>query len=163
MPSEADEGRTETRVQEIVFPNHTNHLGTLFGGQALAWMDKAAFLAGYREAGGTVVTARSERIDFIAPIRQGDIVDVVARVERIGRTSLTVAVELWRASGRRACCARGAFVMIAVDATGKPRPVRGARATKRRSGMLRSLRTPSAGRRSTTVPCPAPRSPTARR
>ena len=36
---------TEVRMAEIVFPNHTNHLGTLFGGQALAWMDKAAFLA----------------------------------------------------------------------------------------------------------------------
>jgi uncharacterized protein (TIGR00369 family) len=124
MPSETGESLTETRLQEIVFPNHTNHLGTLFGGQALAWMDKAAFLAGYREAGGTVVTARSERVDFIAPIRQGDIVDVVARVERVGRTSLTVAVELWRASGHPMCCARGAFVMIAVDSSGRPRPVR---------------------------------------
>jgi uncharacterized protein (TIGR00369 family) len=129
MPSETGEGLTETRLQDIVFPNHTNHLGTLFGGQALAWMDKAAFLAGYREAGGTVVTARSERIDFIAPIRQGDIVDVVARVERIGRTSLTVAVELWRASGQPACCARGAFVMIAVDERGRPRPVRASSAS----------------------------------
>jgi uncharacterized protein (TIGR00369 family) len=124
MLSEAQAGQTEARLQEIVFPNHTNHLGTLFGGQALAWMDKAAFLAGYRAAGGTVVTARSERVDFIAPIRQGDIVDVVARVERIGRTSLTVAVELWRASGHPMCCARGAFVMIAVDERGRPRPVR---------------------------------------
>ena len=38
-------GVTEARLIEIVFPDHTNHLGTLFGGQALAWMDKAAFLA----------------------------------------------------------------------------------------------------------------------
>jgi uncharacterized protein (TIGR00369 family) len=125
MPSEAVAEGYATRMQEIVFPNHTNHLGTLFGGQALAWMDKAAFLAGYRAAGGTVLTARSEQIDFLAPIRQGDIVDVIARVERIGRTSLTIAVELWRASGERCCCARGGFVMIAVDAAGRPRAVRG--------------------------------------
>jgi acyl-CoA hydrolase len=123
MPSDGDDRPFESRIQEIVFPNHTNHLGTLFGGQALAWMDKAAFLAGYREAGGTVVTARSERIDFIAPIRQGDIVDVLARIERVGTTSLTVAVELWRASGAPLCCARGAFVMIAVDRDGRPRPI----------------------------------------
>ncbi len=38
----------EVRMAEIVFPNHTNHMGTLFGGQALAWMDKAAFLAAAR-------------------------------------------------------------------------------------------------------------------
>lgn len=131
MPSDAGQGPGETRVQEIVFPNHTNHLGTLFGGQALAWMDKAAFLAGYSEAGGTVVTARSERIDFIAPIRQGDIVDVIARVERVGRTSLTVAVELWRASGSRLCCARGEFVMIAIDPDGRPRPVHAPKAIPR--------------------------------
>ncbi len=128
MPSEVPERPFESRIQEIVFPNHTNHLGTLFGGQALAWMDKAAFLAGYREAGGTVVTARSERVDFIAPIRQGDIVDVIARIERVGTTSLTVAVELWRAGGAPMCCARGMFVMIAVDASGRPRPVRRAEA-----------------------------------
>jgi acyl-CoA hydrolase len=124
MRSDAGRRRFESRIQEIVFPNHTNHLGTLFGGQALAWMDKAAFLAGYRAAGGTVVTARSERVDFIAPIRQGDIVDVLARVERIGRSSLDVVVELWRISETRTCCARGAFVMIAIDRNGRPRPVR---------------------------------------
>jgi acyl-CoA hydrolase len=73
MRSDGSARSSESRIQEIVFPNHANHLGTLFGGQALAWMDKAAFLAGYREAGGTVVTARSERIDFIAPIRLGNL------------------------------------------------------------------------------------------
>uniref|UniRef100_A0A183CMP2 Protein kinase domain-containing protein n=1 Tax=Globodera pallida TaxID=36090 RepID=A0A183CMP2_GLOPA len=47
---------TEVRMAEIVFPNHTNHMGTLFGGQALAWMDKAAFLAAARYSRRTVVT-----------------------------------------------------------------------------------------------------------
>lgn len=41
---------TEVRMVEIVFPNHTNYMGTLFGGQALAWMDKAAILAASRYA-----------------------------------------------------------------------------------------------------------------
>ncbi len=59
------------RLQEIVFPDHANHLGTLFGGQALAWMDKAAFIAASRHARRTVVTARSEQVDFRRPIRQG--------------------------------------------------------------------------------------------
>jgi acyl-CoA hydrolase len=54
----------EVRMAEIVFPNHTNHLGTLFGGQALAWMDKAAFLAAARYSRRTVVTARSDQVDF---------------------------------------------------------------------------------------------------
>lgn len=131
--SERRAGGTEVRLSEIVFPNHTNHLGTLFGGQALAWMDKAAFIAGHRRARGTVLTARSERVDFIAPVRQGEIVDVCARVVRVGHTSLTVAVELFRSGFPPVCCARGAFVMIAVDDTGLPRPVDAQRSTKARS------------------------------
>ena len=53
---------TEARLLEMVFPDHANHLGTLFGGQALAWMDKAAFIAASRYARRTVVTARSEQL-----------------------------------------------------------------------------------------------------
>ncbi len=48
----------EARLLEMVFPDHTNHLGTLFGGQALAWMDKAAFIVASRHARRAVVTAR---------------------------------------------------------------------------------------------------------
>lgn len=80
MHSDSLGAKTEVRLMEIVFPDHCNHLGTLFGGQALAWMDKAAFLAASRYARGTVVTARSDRIDFIAPVRLGEIVEVVACV-----------------------------------------------------------------------------------
>ena len=48
----------EATLLEMVFPDHTNHLGTLFGGQALAWMDKAAFIVASRHARRIVVTAR---------------------------------------------------------------------------------------------------------
>jgi acyl-CoA hydrolase len=117
---------TEVRLVEIVFPDHCNHLGTLFGGQALAWMDKAAFLAASRHAGGTVVTARSDRIDFTAPVRLGEIVEVVARVHAVGRSSMTVRVSLRREAtpgGEQVEATTGEFVMIAVDAQGRPVPV----------------------------------------
>ena len=81
-------------MTEIVFPDHSNHLGTLFGGQALAWMDKAAFIAASRHARRTVVTARSERVDFSAPVPTGSIVELIARVVEVGRTSMQVEVEL---------------------------------------------------------------------
>ena len=84
----------EARLREIVFPDHANHLGTLFGGQALAWMDKAAFIAASRYARRTVVTARSEQVDFRRPIRQGQLVEVVARIVEVGRSSMQVEVEL---------------------------------------------------------------------
>lgn len=116
----------EARMAEIVFPNHTNHLGTLFGGQALAWMDKAAFLAAARYSRHTVVTARSEQVDFKQPIRQGQMVETIARVIEVGRSSIKVDVELIAEdlhSGERRLCTRGHFVMIALGEDGKPTQV----------------------------------------
>jgi acyl-CoA hydrolase len=125
MPSDigASVKSSEARLLEIVFPDHCNHLGTLFGGQALAWMDKAAFLAASRYAGCTVVTARSDRIDFAAPVRLGEIVEVIARVHSVGRSSMTVRVSLRRESipgGEQVEATSGEFVMIAVDGNGRP-------------------------------------------
>lgn len=113
-------------MAEIVFPNHTNHMGTLFGGQALAWMDKAAFLAASRYARRSVVTARSDQVDFKLPIRQGQMVETIARVVSVGRSSIKVEVELIAEdllSGARELCTRGHFVMIALGADGKPTTV----------------------------------------
>jgi len=116
----------EARLQQMVFPDHTNHLGTLFGGQALAWMDMAAFIAASRYARRTVVTARSEQVDFKLPIRQGQLVEAIARVVEVGNTSMQVEVELVAEdllSGERELCTRGRFVMIALDARGRPTTV----------------------------------------
>ena len=113
----------EARLLEIVFPDHTNHLGTLFGGQALAWMDKAAFIAASRYSGKTVVTAKSEQVEFRVPVSQGQLVEVVARVMSIGRTSMQVDVDLFTedlVDSRRRLCTNGRFVMIAVDEKGVP-------------------------------------------
>jgi acyl-CoA hydrolase len=121
-----DSPPTEARLLEMVFPDHTNHLGTLFGGQALAWMDKAAFIAASRYARRTVVTARSEQVDFRMPVRQGQLVEVVARVVQVGRSSMRVEVELFAEDlldARRELCTSGHFVMIALDTGGKPATV----------------------------------------
>src|SRR3954465_3460552 len=83
----------EARMIEMVFPEQTNHLGTLFGGQALAMMDKAAFIAASRYARRAVVTASSERVDFHVPVRQGQLVELLARVVATGRTSITVETQ----------------------------------------------------------------------
>jgi acyl-CoA hydrolase len=101
-----------TTLQEIVFPHHANHLGTLFGGQALAWMDKAAFIAATAAVGGVVVTARSEAVDFVAPVKVGDIVAIEARVVARGRRSLQVDVELATLAPSRHIASRGRFVMV---------------------------------------------------
>ena len=132
MPSDSHATPREARLWEIVFPDHANHLGTLFGGQALAWMDKAAFVAATRYARRTVVTARSEQVDFHVPVRQGQLVELVARISKVGRSSMQVEVELHTEdphAGTRHLCTRGRFVMIALDADGKPAAVAGATAS----------------------------------
>lgn len=128
MRSDEEEGGNggEVRCVEIVFPDHCNHLGSLFGGQALAWMDKAAFLAASRFAGRTVVTARSDRIDFRAPVKLGDIVELRAGVVGVGRSSMTVRVALLREptpGAARELATTGEFVMVAVDGQGRAVPV----------------------------------------
>ncbi len=117
---------TEARLLEIVFPDHTNHLGTLFGGQALAWMDKAAFIAASRYARKVVVTARSEQVDFHVPVRKGQMVELIATIVSVGRTSMKVDVAMYTEdliTGERELCTRGTFTMIALDSDLKPTPV----------------------------------------
>ncbi|ATE70719.1 acyl-CoA thioesterase [Lysobacter capsici] len=117
---------SEARMTEIVFPDHTNHLGTLFGGQALAWMDKAAFIAATRYARTVVVTARSEQIDFHTAVPKGALVELVARVVETGRTSMQVEVEMHKEdllTGDSQLATRGRFTMIALGIDGKPTPV----------------------------------------
>jgi acyl-CoA hydrolase len=116
----------EARLLHMVFPDHTNHLGTLFGGQALAWMDMAAFIVASRWARSTVVTARSEQVDFNQPIHKGDLVEVVATIVKVGRSSMNVEVEVITENlltGERKLCTRGRFVMIALDSRGRPAQV----------------------------------------
>ncbi len=99
----------EVRILEMVFPDQTNHYGTLFGGHALALMDKAAFIAASRYSRRTVVTARSEQIDFRSPVRQGQLIELIGRVVATGRSSMTVAVDLYAEdllSGERQLCTR---------------------------------------------------------
>ncbi|WP_140848365.1 acyl-CoA thioesterase [Paracoccus sp. FO-3] len=117
---------TETRMVEMIFPDAANHYGTLFGGNALALMAKAAFIAATRHAGGSVVMARSERVDFTTPIRVGEILDLTARVIRTGRSAMTVEV-LGLAQATTGAAERqalsGRFEMVAVDAHGRPLPI----------------------------------------
>ena len=116
----------EARTLELVFPNDTNAHGTIFGGTLVAWMDKAAAYAAIRRARNAVVTAAIESITFEVPIRQGELVELFAKVERVGRTSMRVRVEVNREDpldGSRQLCTVGYFTMVAVDAQGRPTPV----------------------------------------
>ena len=116
----------ETRFVEMVFPEQANHYGTLFGGHALSLMGKAAFVTATRHARQSVVMANSNRIEFHEPIHVGDLVEMIACVVRVGRSSMTVAVDMIREdliSGARKPAVRGTFEMVAVNEFGRPVPI----------------------------------------
>jgi acyl-CoA hydrolase len=113
----------ETRLIELVFPEHSNHYGTLFAGNALSLMAKAAYVAGARRAGRNVVMATAEKVDFLQPVKVGELIQIVARVVRAGTTSMTVAVEIVRedrATKQLCTTMRGEFKMVAVNEQGRP-------------------------------------------
>jgi acyl-CoA hydrolase len=108
----------ETRMVHPVFPGDTNHYHTLFGGQAMAWMDQAAFICATRWCRRKVVTVHSDAIDFHHPVPEGSIVELVARVIKTGRTSMTVQVEMWVEAmdhPERHLASRGSFVLVGLD------------------------------------------------
>lgn len=114
------------RMVEMVFPDSTNHYGTMFGGKVLEQMDRAAFICASRYAHEAMVTASLERVDFHVPIRAGQLVELIAKVVHTGRTSLTVKVTLYAEDpvrGHRVHASTGYFHMVAVNAQGRPVPV----------------------------------------
>lgn len=126
MPVSASEEPSqpfETRFTEVVFPEHANHYGTLFAGNALALLAKAAFVAGARHAGCNVVMASSENVEFAEPVKVGELIEIIARVEHAGRSSMMIAAEIVRedvASGARKRVVHGTFKMVAVNKDGRP-------------------------------------------
>lgn len=117
---------TETRITHIVFPGTTNHHGTLFGGEALSMMDSAAFIAATRYCRRKVVTRHLDAMEFSRPIPQGSLIELIARVVKTGRSSMTVLVELFTEdmySEKRELGCSGTFVLVALGADGQPTPV----------------------------------------
>lgn len=111
---------------EMVFPNATNHYGTMFGGKVLDLMDRAAFLAATRFTEQSIVTASMERIDFFHPVKNGHLVELQAQVVYTGRTSLTVRVDLFAENPLRRYreqASQGYFNMVSVDENGRPMKV----------------------------------------
>ncbi len=116
----------ELELTELVLPQQANHCGTLFGPNALALLGKAAFLVAARYTRQSVVMAAAGQIEFLAPIPVGALLRVLARVTRVGRTSMSVQVSAAfdTAPGIRADeVLRGEFAMVAVDELGRPTTV----------------------------------------
>src|SRR6187431_3346407 len=109
-------------------PGDINANGHIFGGWVLSQMDIAAGIIAAREADGAVATVAIEAMEFIAPILLHDLISVYARVERIGRTSIAIRIEVIasRDRGREEVkVTEGLFTFVPLDANHQPRPVKG--------------------------------------
>ena len=109
-----------------ILPADTNAYGNLFGGALVALIDKTASITASRHARRNVVTASIDRVDFLQPVRLGDILTLTARLNWAGRTSMEIGVEAHAenridGSGMLACSALLTFV--AIGDAGRPVPV----------------------------------------
>jgi acyl-CoA hydrolase len=115
-----------TEMTELVLPQHSNVLGTAFGGTVLAWIDVAGAICAQRHSGFVSVTASIDQVKFTAPIKVGDVVVLTARMNAAFRTSVEVEVEVQvedRATQARRLCVDAFMTFVAVDEKGQPTEV----------------------------------------
>lgn len=114
---------SETRLADLIQPPDANSRGTAFGGKILSMVDKAAGVCAMRHCGKPCVTVAMDRVEFLVPIQVGDFLMVRARLDKVGRTSMTVRVEVYAEdlrSGKRRHTNSCVVTMVAVSPKGKP-------------------------------------------
>ena len=112
-----------TRIFKAVFPNTTNHYDTLFGGTAMQLMDEAAFICATRFSRKRVVTVSSDQIDFKHSIPGGTLVELIAKVIKVGNTSLKVSVDIFieeMYQDKRSKAISGILTFVAIDDNKQP-------------------------------------------
>ena len=113
-------------VRTLAMPADTNPAGDIFGGWVMSQMDIAGAIAAVERSRGRVVTVAVEAMTFISPVKVGDILCVYTSIERVGNTSITVAVEAWARRNRladRVKVTEGHFVYVSLGEDGKKRPL----------------------------------------
>ena len=113
-------------IRTLAMPADTNPAGDIFGGWVMSQMDIAGAIAAVERARGRVVTVAVEAMTFIAPVKVGDILCVYTSIERVGTTSITVAVEAWARRNRlddRVKVTDGHFVYVSLGEDGRKRPI----------------------------------------
>jgi acyl-CoA thioesterase YciA len=125
-PNQPLEPKGALASRTLAMPADTNPMGDIFGGWIMSLMDSAAKMSATRHANCRVVTAAVSNIAFLAPIKVGDTVCCYTDVKRTGRSSVTLDVEVWvlrQGQGDRVRVTDAEFTFVAVDDTGKPRPL----------------------------------------
>ena len=117
----------ELTLRTLAMPADANPAGDIFGGWVMSQMDLAAFVRANDVVGGRTVTVAVNEIIFKKPVKIGDTLCVYSRIEKIGRTSITLKIEAWTRrhyQDSRDKVTEAVFIMVAVDDKGEPRPVR---------------------------------------
>ncbi|PYB75591.1 MULTISPECIES: acyl-CoA thioesterase [Rhizobium] len=124
QPSSAPQG--ELTLRTLAMPADANAAGDIFGGWVMAQMDLACGIRAAERAHGRVVTAAVQEMAFAMPVKIGDTLCVYTEISRVGRTSMTLKVETWAQRYLTHVMEKvteATFVMVALDADGKPTPV----------------------------------------
>jgi acyl-CoA thioesterase YciA len=120
------ESQRDPIVRTIPQPADMNGNGDIFGGWVLSQMDMAGGTLAARAAKGRVATVAITAMTFVQPIKVGDLVSIYGSVTKIGRTSITIALETVverRLDPTPIQVTHGTFVFVAIDEDGKPRAV----------------------------------------
>lgn len=118
--------QSHTINTEVVLPNDTNHVGNLFGGKLMQWVDITAAISAQRHCGRVVVTAAINHVSFDEPIRQNSVVTLEAKVSRAFTSSMEVFVDVYvenTSTGAKTKCNEAILTFVAVDQNGSPLPV----------------------------------------
>ncbi len=116
----------EPTLRAIAMPADANARGDIFGGWILSQMDLAGGSAAMRRAKGRVATVGIASMSFHRPVFVGDEVSAYTEIAKVGRSSITVAIEVWArrfAAEETVKVTEGVFTYVAIDADRKPRPV----------------------------------------
>lgn len=126
MTIEANTPTGELTLRTLAMPADANAAGDIFGGWVMAQMDLACGIRAAERARGRVVTAAVQEMAFAMPVKIGDTLCVYTEISRVGRTSMTLKVETWAQRYLTHVMEKvteATFVMVALDAEGKPTPV----------------------------------------
>ena len=110
-----------SEMAEIVLPNDANPLNALLGGRLMHWIDLAGAMAAHRHSRQWVVTASIDHLDFLVPVRVGNLVILRSSVNRVFRTSMEVGVKVWAENYRseQSQHVSSAYLtFVAIDAAG---------------------------------------------
>jgi acyl-CoA thioesterase YciA len=117
----------QVTLRVVPMPADTNSVGDIFGGWIMSHVDVAGAIAAVRRAHGRVVTVAVNALTFKKPVLVGDVVSFYADVERVGRTSITVRVDVYaeRRVEARECVqvTEAMLTYVAMDGDGRPRVV----------------------------------------